>query len=204
MKKFLLSLILLLSVSLTSTKAQGHFEVLSYGLKAGVNFTSLSPLPNVYTGLKAGFTGGLYAELRPVHFLGISGELLYSSNTYDAFGGHNNQVFSAELSFLDIPILAKIYLYKGFSVNVGIMPSVLLDSNFTVVSTVTNLLDFQPTMLSIPLGVSYLFDSGISFDFRYRFAVTNAYALDRVSAEYYDELNRARGESFSLTIGIRL
>ena len=81
---------------------------------------------------------------------------------------YNNN--SLELTYVQIPVMAHVYFYKGWSVNAGIQPSFLVNADQTcnikntsgerTVKTDTRI-DYMDDMkkfdLSIPLGISYEF-----------------------------------------------
>ena len=86
------------------------------------------------------------------------------------------------LSYLQIPILANVYLFKGFAVKAGVQPAFLLsakdktDISSTVknTKTTTDVKEYFNTFdFSIPVGVSYEFTNGLMIDARYNIGVTD-------------------------------
>lgn len=119
------------------------------------------------------------------------------------------------LDYIDIPLMAHAYLFEGFSVNVGVQPAFLVNSNlhmeerqvtvnhdgsftFGEQSTTTNqdvdaLKKFD---FSIPIGISYEY-ANVVLDFRYNIGLTNLY-----KAPLSDQGSKNR--SFFLTVGYKL
>lgn len=88
------------------------------------------------------------------------------------------------LGYLQIPILANVYIFKGFAVKAGIQPGVLLSakdkykltstasgegsSSTTDIKSALNTIDF-----SIPVGLSYEFTNGLMIGARYEIGLTD-------------------------------
>ncbi len=127
MKKFLLSLAVIL-LTATTVQAQSH-KVLNFGVKVGANMSTLTELQDWNSTFKTGFTAGLFFELRPIKLVGVSIDALYSSaGTKFSF---ENWSADINLGYIDLPIMAKVYLFRGLSVNAGVMPSFLINSSIS-------------------------------------------------------------------------
>ncbi|MFI3287444.1 MAG: porin family protein [Rikenellaceae bacterium] len=198
MKKLLLMCAALMICAVSASKAQ-DYKVLNFGVKLGVNMTSLSGLSDLEASLEAGFTGGLYFEFRPAKVFGLSAEALYSGHSYDSefYTGDKNVSFTAKLGYIDVPILAKVYLWQGFSVNAGIMPSFLVSSTLQIgnVDEDKSLLDLNKAAFAIPVGLAYNFSWGLMLDARYNIACT------RIGAD--DEIGTAKTSTFTFLVGWR-
>ncbi len=93
-----------------------------------------------------------------------------------------------DLDYLNIPVLANFYLWRGLSLKVGLQPGILLsakdhlkvdgggkaegakDHRTLDVKSRCNAID-----LAIPVGISYEFDSGIMLDGRFNLGVNDLY-----------------------------
>ncbi|PAM94075.1 hypothetical protein B4N84_13410 [Flavobacterium sp. IR1] len=124
MKKILLAAVLFMATSATI-----QAQLLKFGVKAGVNFANQTGDAS-FGGIsvdKEGITSyhvGAVAEIKLLEKFAIQPELLYSTQgaSYKSAG----QEFKNELGYLSIPVMAKIYLTKSFSVEAGPQASFLL------------------------------------------------------------------------------
>lgn len=116
------------------------------------------------------------------------------------------------LAYLNVPILANVYLFKGFAVKAGIQPGFLLSAKrkYDVTATgytanyasdkevdskdLCNSFDF-----SVPVGISYEF-CNIIIDARYNFGVTSIVKDDKLAS---DAKNGKNGV-FQLTVGYKI
>lgn len=172
MKKilFILSLSLILA---SSAQAQ---KLISFGAKVGLNLTTVSGLQDIINGAKPDFTGGLFFELRPLKFLGLSVEALYSAEGFKTgevqFNDWTGRI-EATMGYISTPILAKFYLTKGFSINAGYQPSFLVSSHIQGGKTNGAAVNFTSVVSAIPVGLSYSFNWGLVLDLRYNIGLTN-------------------------------
>lgn len=193
MKKTLLlsALFVALSVGASAQK------IISFGPKVGVNFATATGFESIIEGGKTNFIGGLYAEVRPIKWVGVSVEALYSSEgfvTRDVT--FDNQVLNADMSlgYIATPIMAKIYVVGGLSLNVGYQPSFLVTSQVKVSGSQNVDVQAEKYYSAIPVGFSYSFDFGLMADLRYNIGVSDINPL-----ELTDEHMQSR--VWSLTVG---
>ncbi|MFH7018163.1 porin family protein [Flavobacterium sp. FlaQc-47] len=124
MKKIILAAVLFMATSATI-----QAQLLKIGVKAGVNFANQTG-DAAFDGIsvdKEGITSyhaGLVAEIKLLEKFSIQPELLYSTQgaTYKSAG----EEFKNELGYLSIPVMAKFYLSKSFSLELGPQASFLL------------------------------------------------------------------------------
>jgi hypothetical protein len=124
MKKIILAAVLFIATSATI-----QAQLLKIGVKAGVNFANQTGDAG-FDGIsvdKEGITSyhaGLVAEVKLLEKFSIQPELLYSTQgaTYKSAG----EEFKNELGYLSIPVMAKFYLSKSFSLELGPQASFLL------------------------------------------------------------------------------
>lgn len=172
MKKFLLLSVLLLVLS-TGASAR---KILSFGPKVGLNFSTATGFDSVLEGGKLDAVAGLYAEVQPFGWLGASIEALYSGEGFTTREmSFNNHVFSADMSlgYIAVPIMAKLYVLGGLSLNVGYQPSFLIFSNIKIDGGQNVEVEAAKLCSSIPVGVSYSFGFGLLADLRYNIGLSN-------------------------------
>ncbi|WP_026727605.1 porin family protein [Flavobacterium denitrificans] len=123
MKKLLLAAVLFLA---TSTAI--HAQLLKIGVKAGVNFASQTgDFPESID--KEGITSyhaGLVAEVKLLEKFSIQPELLYSTTGASYKFDDVSEDIKNELGYISIPVMAKFYLNKTFSLEVGPQASFLV------------------------------------------------------------------------------
>ncbi|WP_016989537.1 porin family protein [Flavobacterium sp. ACAM 123] len=126
MKKTLLAAIVLFAMS-ASVQAQ----LVKFGIKGGLNYANYSGSEMQFDALTS-YHAGLVAEIKLVDSFSIQPELLYS--TQGATYKNVVEEFRNELGYLAIPVMAKIYLNKSVSLELGPQASFLLSerNNFDV------------------------------------------------------------------------
>lgn len=92
--------------------------------------------------------------------------------------------YKFKMDYLNIPILANYYLFKGLAVKAGIQPGFKIHDNIS--SSMTHSFD-----LSIPVGLSYEYKN-VCLDARYNYGLTNF-------QKGYDQKNSV----FQITLGYK-
>ena len=174
MKKIMM--IAALMVATLSASAQN--EVGQFTLKPMVGMT----LPNItnYDGkIKVGLAAGVEAEYGITETFGITGGVLYSM---EGCKNKDNSDFKTNLDYINIPILANAYLFKGFAVKVGLQPGFLVrakekysNGGITVDGDIKDACN--KVQLSIPIGLSYEYANFV-FDARYNWGLTKLFKDD--------------------------
>lgn len=115
----------------------------SWGVKGGVNFATLNGDDFDSPDSRTSFHVGLVAEFPLAEIFSLQVEALYSGqgakrNYAELTGNPLNPVAEGEVEFqldyINVPVLAKVYLFKGFSLEAGPQFSFLLNDE----------IDFQP------------------------------------------------------------
>lgn len=201
MKKLILVFIAAIATFTTVSAQQLGW---SYGVKAGANLaTFVGDDVNESTKMRPGLVIGAFAENRMSEYFGLSAELLYSQQgaKYKISESGMTTTVTEKLDYLNIPILANLYVAKGLALKAGIQPAIKLNSEIdtkvkyggesaTVDRDLNGVNSFD---LAIPIGLSYQFDFGLLVDFRYNISATK---FPKNSAE-------ARNSVLQLTAGWR-
>jgi hypothetical protein len=118
-----------------STQAQ----LLQIGAKVGLNYANFSGT-DIQTDAITSYHAGLVAEIKLLNKFAIQPELLYTTQgaTYKTAVGD----FKNELGYIAIPVLAKIYLSKSFSLELGPQASFLLSEKNNFNANDSNTFDF--------------------------------------------------------------
>ena len=170
--KHLRLVLLLFPLFVTPVKAQ-----YSLGLKAGLNISTLTQgdFDQNLFGSRTDFVGGITGEWRAPNYLALQAELLYSRQGAAIAGTSSDLI----LDYLQVPILAKFYIWEGLYGAVGAQLGFLVNEKLE--PTGDNLLetdlleDSQTFEFSLPLGVGYHTEWGLSFDFSYDIGISNVF-----------------------------
>ncbi len=209
--------ILFVATALSAMAAVAQNKVGEFSLKpmAGINVSDLSS-DNDHYKARVGFTGGMEAEYGVTPWLGISLGAMYSQQgaKIDAIipflggvtsGGHKI-VSKAQLKgklkadYINVPLLANYYVWKGLSIKAGIQVGFLTSSYISRTATYVGIEVTDPdnnveytdyahlgidisewsiersdicksVVLGIPVGISYEYKN-ITLDARYYFGLT--------------------------------
>ena len=183
--------ILLLSIAILTLTTLKSQEKIQFGIKGGVNFTNMTSNMTseilIEKEYKTGFHTGILFEIPFGDKFSLQPEILYS--TYGSKGkeimfGGPNITTEYKLDYIQIPILAKIYLYKGFSLEIGPSFNFLVnDKKIRESNTITDI--GEKFEFSGILGVSYKLSSGLIGSFRYTNSLTNALNQDYSETNNY-------------------
>lgn len=172
MKKILLTAVVMLaSVASYAQYAVGTFTLQP---KIGMNVASLTKSDGADP--RIGLAAGVEAEYQATDIFSISAGLIYSmqGNKYEEKGITSTQ----KLDYINIPILANVYVVKGLAVKLGIQPAFNVSDKVKVSGGSTSITkdntDAESFDFSIPVGLSYEY-SNVVFDARYNFGVTKVW-----------------------------
>ncbi|GGG97556.1 hypothetical protein GCM10011416_14460 [Polaribacter pacificus] len=188
MKKLLLFIFLVSTISITSN-AQ---KKITYGLKGGVSISNISS-DSYYKsiGKKGIYLGGL-AEFYLKEKFSIQGEVLfaiYGAEVYPITYGGNGTKTEIDLDYILVPVLAKFYMSKHLSVEIGPSFNFLINEKGyrpnlpDIIDSNGNFLRSQKEMdpygssieLSALIGVSYKLSRNLSINLRYTRGLTNTF-----------------------------
>ena len=124
----LLASILILSVTVFAQPEAGTFSIKP---KVGLNIAyfgesqSLTYLSPVSTSPRLGFAAGLEFEYQVRERVGLSAGAIYSQQ------GEKSSGLIAKVDYVNFPILANMYLAKGFAVKVGVQPGINVKAGYS-------------------------------------------------------------------------
>ena len=175
MKKILLmAVVMLASVASYAQQAVGAFTLQP---KIGMNVASLTKCDGCDP--RIGLAAGVEAEYQATDIFSISAGVIYSmqGNKYDYdVLGKKTVTKTNKLDYINIPILANVYVVKGLAVKLGIQPAFKVNDQIKTSvdegSTTADVDKAESFDFSIPVGLSYEY-SNVVFDARYNFGVTN-------------------------------
>jgi opacity protein-like surface antigen len=204
MKKIILLSILLLSIA-ASVSAQRYypparrrypqrrqaqqrpvdndFNRVKFGIVGGINLANvIDPNdPSFTTNLRVGLNAGVSLDVPITNPLGFEIEALYSQKGYTAYTGFGGQ-FTQRSEFIDLPLLLRLRLARGFNFVVGPQVSFLLSTqnfyNNGFTTTVQNQYNqdsqgYTKTLLDGVLGISIDLNRNVELRGRYTIDLQN-------------------------------
>ena len=189
-------LMMIAAMMLMSMGAFAQNEVGQFTLKpmVGIDFATITNDDNK---MKVGLAAGVEGEYGITETFGVSAGILFAMQ-----GAKDKDIkdWKMNTTYLNIPILANAYLFKGFAVKVGIQPGFLLsakekytENNVSVevdAKSVMNKVDF-----TIPIGISYEYQSFV-IDARYNWGLTKVYKDDNRNS-------KSKNSVFMFTVGYK-
>lgn len=175
MKKLFL-MALMAFIATTASFAQWSVGSITVQPKIGINGANITDADN--SDSRIGLVLGGEFEYRVSPIFSLSAGALYSmqgcKGTAEDDDGNTGDV-SLKLDYINVPILANVYVVKGLAIKLGIQPGFNVRHKATAtvsgVNVTTNLPGIKSVDFSIPIGVSYEFNRFV-IDGRYNFGLT--------------------------------
>ncbi|KAF2330237.1 porin family protein [Flavobacterium daemonense] len=177
MKKIILSTIALMAFAFSNAQET------RFGVKGGLNLANFTG--DFDTNLKAGFHIGGFAEIKIIERLAIQPELLFSTQgaRYNMDGGGKDSG-AYKLNYINVPVLAKFYVTKKFTVESGPQIGFLVSAK----NESRDIKDAYKTAdYGFNFGAGYNFTDNFSVGLRYTVGLSGIYDRDYVDfSDYYD------------------
>lgn len=204
MKKILFAAVLMLS----SVAAFAQHSVGSFTLqpKVGMNIANMTDMNS--SDPRIGFVGGVEGEYQVSDIFSLSAGVLYSmqgcklSKSASIAGVKLGGDLTFKTDYINIPIMANVYVVKGLAVKLGVQPGFKvnakadgngyaagLGANKTV-DLADNVKSFD---FSIPVGLSYEY-ANVVLDARYNWGLTKMYDAGD---------NSPKNSVFQITLGYK-
>lgn len=201
--------------------ASGAFAQFSWGIKGGLNISSLTNVPN--NQMKTGIYVGAFAEYQFNDFIAIQPEIIYSrqgvSHTIEKTVTDREDVKSRNrfrANYINIPILAKVYLLDNLSLDLGPQIGFVLTAkefgksvdtkNGRDVSIYKSRMDknsYNTFDVSIAMGLTYKLNANLFVSARYNLGLTDFLDKDFDWKDKYDwGKTRIAGKNSVIQLGI--
>lgn len=199
MKKLFVLVVALAAV--TTAFAQQEAKTFSIAPKVGLNAASMTKAAN--SKMRLGVVAGVEFTSQLSDRFALSAGVFYSQQGVKGSDFDEEEGFfkgTMKNDYLNIPILANVYLFKGFALKAGVQPGFLLSAKAVATTQASgqvteNTKDhFKKVDVSIPVGLSYEF-SKVIIDARYNIGVTRAFK-DKDDAD-------AKNGVFMVTVGYK-
>jgi len=163
--------------SVFSMNAQADSGIAQVGLKGGANFATVMGDDFDSPDSRVGFYAGLMAEIPFSERFSVQPELLYSQQ---GFKINESEWGDAKyrINYIQIPILAKVYLVKGLNIQVGpqlgfnVHEDIHFDTDMGDGSIDTSDSDVKDLDFGVAAGLGYKFDNGFYLQARYNYGIT--------------------------------
>jgi hypothetical protein len=169
---------------LVSSAAMAQDEP-KFGLKGGLNVSTLNYDNGTDADWKTGFHLGGLAHIHLTPSFSLQPEVYYSSQGAKLPYNTNDKMV-LNLSYINVPFLLQYNFANGFRLQGGPQIGFLVGVSDKVGDQELNLRktsDYKAVDLSIPLGLSYLGYSGFGVDARYNIGLTNIHKTDPGTAK---------------------
>ena len=196
MKKILVVAALMLSsVSTFAQHAVGSFNLQP---KVGVSIANLTEFKD--TDPRIGVVAGVEGEYQASDIISVSAGVLYSMQGSKYEYELLNQKYKStnKLDYINVPIMANVYVTKGLAVKLGVQPGFNVSSSNkqevnTFAGSGSSTFDVKAKSVdfSIPVGLSYEYNN-FQLDARYNWGLTKAF-----------ENGKAKNSVFQITLGYK-
>lgn len=138
------------------------------GLRGGLNFANLSGSDISGEEAQYKYHAGAFVQIRVTDFFAFQVEGMYSLK------GSETSIGDIDLTYIDVPILAKLYLSDHFNIHAGPQFGVLIDAENESAGVTTDVDDrFSTLELGAAAGIEYHLEMGIHFGARYQFSLNS-------------------------------
>jgi opacity protein-like surface antigen len=185
MKKILLTAVAVFAFSLTNA------QDVKFGAKAGLNFSSLANAEGAKT--QVGFHVGGYATISVSDKFAVQPELLYSAQGAKFDGDVNYN-----LSYINIPVMAKFYVADKFNLEAGPQIGLLMSATAKSSAGSLDLKENSKTMdFGLNFGAGYDVAENINVGLRY------CLGLSQLEKELAPGQTATKNTNIQLSLGYR-
>ncbi len=202
MKKLMLLAVMMITTM--ATRAQVSEGTLTVMPKVGFNYSDVSGAGKIIDN-KGGFAAGAEVEYRINTWLGLSGGLMYEQQGFK----HKQSDNKLKTEYINIPILARFYVWKGLALSTGLQPGFLTKAKFGKSEEIDVKSDINKFDLAVPVAISYDFPFGLNLELKYYDGIVdvikdkagNTFGTSSMTSRWYEEKNKNR--TLQLSIGYK-
>lgn len=154
-----------------------HAQDVNFGVKAGVNFATITGDDVDSFSSRTAFHVGLVSEIVISETFSFQPELLYSAQGSDWSEDFDGESFegSYNVDYLNVPLMAKFYVGEGFSLEAGPQVGLLLSAKAEGDFADDDLKDYLKGIdFGVNFGVGYKLEGGLNFGARYNLGLSDA------------------------------
>jgi hypothetical protein len=191
-------LLLIACCACTLAYSQAQFAI---GIKAGPNFANINTDATAGENYKSrtGFHGGAFALIKLSKF-GIQPELIFSQQGSKV--KLDNQDLESNYSYINIPVMLKLYLVAGLNLQVGPQFGFVSSAKQEFVDDLGNVTkeniksEMKKTDISAGLGAGWDLPFGLTIDARYNLGLSKLYD--------HEDAPDAKNQVFQFSLGYKL
>lgn len=184
MKKIILTAAAVLALSFANA------QDVKFGVKGGLNIASITNSDNANS--LTGFHVGFFAELNVSEKFTLQPEVLYSIQ------GAKDSGITLNLGYINLPIMAKYYVAKDFSLEFGPQIGFLISAKAKVDGESGNVKDLlKSTDFGLNLGAAYDISKNMTVGLRYNLG------LSQVQKDLDPGEPASKNSVFSVSIGYK-
>ena len=182
--------------------AQAQF---AFGIKAGPNFSTIDTKSSPGTNYKnrTGFHGGAFILIKAAK-IGVQPEIIFSQQGSKV--EINSQDFESNFSYVNIPIMLKLYTVAGINIQAGPQFGFVTHAEAPIqqqIGSPTTVADVKDRMKSsdftLGLGLGWDLPFGLTLDARYNLGLSKIY--DNAPSQQTDD---AKNQVFQFSLGYKL
>ena len=155
----------------------------SFGVKGGVNFATITSGNDEFNSpdARTSFHVGAVGEFPIAEIFSVQVEALYSGQGFEISdnNGINDQKVEYQLDYLNIPVLAKFYLFEGFSLEAGPQIGFVVNEevDFRPLDDAGDIEreDAESVDFGVAAGLTFQTDMGLFASGRYNLGLTDIY-----------------------------
>lgn len=179
--------ILFMAALVLSTTFAAAQEYVYFGIKGGVNFSTFSGdgFSDFHDeNARTAYHLGLLAEIPVGERFSLQPEVLYSAQGFDMVRIEGEEDIEHQLDYITIPVLAKLYLTDGLSLEAGPQVGFVVSEKISSGDNEIDLYDEDRTDIDMALGLgaSYKFNNFFLYG-RYNAGLTDIYDREGVDAK---------------------
>lgn len=191
-------------LGIMSVNAQNaDIEALQLGVRAGYNMSNLNgDMADEFDSKSlSGFHIGLFTEFPLAPRFSIQPEVIYSTQGAkfeSAFGDADLRT-----QYLNVPVLAKVYLADGFNIQAGPQIGFLTGAEWQIdgADDIDVSDDLKGTDFGLLFGAGYKLAQGVTIDARYNLGLSNIYDDEQGAFDNIDADNEWKNGVFQIGIG---
>ena len=201
-KLIIMAAFALSSATMFAQQAVGTWSVTP---KVGMNIANIT---DSEADSRLGLAAGAEVEYQVTDMVSVTAGALYSMQGSKEKDGGVTATF--KLDYINVPILANVYVAKGLAVKLGIQPAFNVSSKFNVKGLgqefTADVKDGIKTFdISIPVGISYEYMNFV-IDARYNWGLTNVEKNKTlvVAGEIFEFGGKGKNSVFQITLGYKI
>jgi len=193
-------MMMIAAMMVATVAAKAQFEPGTFTLQPKVGVT-LATISSDNTKFKFGMAAGIEGQYQLNNWFGLSAAVMYSQQGFKA----KDIDLKGNLEYINIPVMAKFYVTKGLSLNVGLQPGFMTKAKAKISGRDRDFKDeCNKVDFSIPMSIAYEFENGLTFEARYTTGLTNVGkdVFDSTDSSW-DKAYQNKNEVFMLTVGYK-